>query len=224
MSKVIKKQEVSSLGWYWESLGPLHQIYPWVLIIFHLIGIGIFLLPDRVVGLSGFNMLLCALLVFATAADKPKELLLFAFIFLGGFGVEFIGVNTGVLFGSYAYGNELGWKVGGVPVVLGLNWYCVVAAASHFVKRFVPSNRLWLNALLVGGLCVLMDFLIEPVAIRFDFWQWEGGHIPIFNYVCWGVFSALFAFVYLNFITKENLTAWALYLIWIVFFIVLILI
>jgi putative membrane protein len=32
---------------------------------------------------------------------------------------------------------------------------------------------------------VLLDLMIEPVAIRLDFWHWQGGSIPIQNYIMW---------------------------------------
>ena len=32
---------------------------------------------------------------------------------------------------------------------------------------------------------VLLDFLIEPVAIRLNFWTWENNIIPIQNYLMW---------------------------------------
>ena len=32
---------------------------------------------------------------------------------------------------------------------------------------------------------VLMDVLIEPIAISLDFWTWALGDIPLQNYVMW---------------------------------------
>ena len=32
---------------------------------------------------------------------------------------------------------------------------------------------------------VLLDLMIEPVAIRLDFWHWQGGAIPTQNYIMW---------------------------------------
>ena len=43
-------------------------------------------------------------------------------IFLIGMFSEFIGVNYGVIFGEYIYGNNLGFKLFGVPFLIGLNW------------------------------------------------------------------------------------------------------
>lgn len=195
---------------------------PWVLILFHLIGLGIFLYPDRVEGLSGFNMLLCAGLIFFSASNWRTEAYLLVGIIVGGFGVEAIGVNTGLLFGNYDYGTELGGKLLGVPVVLGLNWYCVVAACSHFVLKWLPTNlALIIKATSAGLLCVILDYFIEPVAIKYNFWDWENSVIPLFNYVCWFVFATIFASVYLLKVKTVNSTAHFLFYIWLLFFFIL---
>ena len=34
-------------------------------------------------------------------------------------------------------------------------------------------------------LLVLIDVLIEPVAIAEDFWKWEAVQVPLRNYVAW---------------------------------------
>jgi putative membrane protein len=195
---------------------------PWVLILFHLIGLGIFLYPDRVEGLSGFNMLLCAVLIFFSADNWRTEAYLLIGIIIGGFTVEAIGVNTGLLFGTYEYGSELGPKLYGVPLVLGFNWYCVVAACVHMVLKWFPTSLpLVIKAIIVGLLCVLLDYFIEPVAIKYDFWDWENSVIPLFNYVCWFIFATIFAGVYLLKVKILNSTAHFLFYIWLLFFFIL---
>lgn len=195
---------------------------PWVLIIFHLIGLGLFLYPDRIEGLSGFNMLLCAILVFFSSDNWRTEAYLLLGIIVGGFTVEAIGVNTGLLFGTYEYGSELGPKIYGVPLVLGFNWYCVVAACAHFFLRWFPKNiPLMIKAITVGLLCVVLDYFIEPVAMKYNFWDWENSIIPMYNYVCWFVFATLFASVYLQKVKRLNSTGHFLFYIWLGFFFIL---
>jgi putative membrane protein len=38
---------------------------------------------------------------------------------------------------------------------------------------------------------VLLDFMIEPVAIRLDFWHWQSGIIPLQNYLMWFLVAVL---------------------------------
>lgn len=195
---------------------------PWILIIFHVIGLGIFLYPDRPEGLSGGNLLLCASLIYWSSNDWKQELNLLLGIAFLGFLIECIGVHTGLLFGIYEYGNELGWKVYSVPLVLGLNWYCVVATSSHVVLKWAsPDASILLRALMVGILCAFLDYFIEPVAIKYDFWAWEGGIIPFFNYFCWLALSSLFAVWYLYRVEQVNSTAYFVFFVWIIFFFIL---
>lgn len=189
-----------------------------ILVLFHAIGLGLFLYPNRPLGLSGLNMVLCATLVFASTGQYRREALALVGISIGGFLLEAIGVNTGLLFGTYEYGAELGWKVLGVPVVLGLNWYCVVALGGHLTRRLLLGRHWLLKACTAGLFATGLDFLIEPVAMHYDFWDWEGHVVPLFNYVCWWLFASVFAAGYLYLIEGTNRTAVALLGIWTIFF------
>lgn len=193
-----------------------------ILILFHLIGLAIFYQPNRPENLSGFNMLLCSVLVFLSTLNYRSELPLLLGIGLTGWVLEVVGVNTGWLFGNYEYGSELGFKIWGVPLVLGLNWYCVVVASTQVIDKHFKINLLY-QAILAGLLCTALDVVIEPVAIKYHFWTWAGGEIPLFNYICWFVFSSIFAYFYLL-KTKDlgfNKTAYNLFFIWLVFFTIL---
>jgi bisanhydrobacterioruberin hydratase len=197
------------------------KIAPWLLVIFHIIGLALFCAPERVLGLSGFNIFFCALMLFFSALNYTKELVFLVVVYIGGMLIEIVGVSTGVLFGTYSYGGELGLTLYGVPLVMGLNWYCVVAACSSISLRFFPAKSLFFQSILAAFLCTIMDYFIEPVAIKFDFWTWENEMVPISNYVCWFIFSFIFNCLYLNYTKKYNLAALALFFIWLTFFTIL---
>jgi putative membrane protein len=103
--------------------------------------------------------------------------------FIVGLIAEWIGVHTGLLFGNYYYGNNLGFKYFDVPLVIGLNWGLLVICAGSIANRFKLEtiSTVILGAALMTGL----DYLMEPVAIKSDFWHWKNGEIPIYNFVCW---------------------------------------
>ncbi len=174
--------------------------------------------------LTVVNLLYVSLLVFALHRNWSLGFATFAFITaLIGFLVEWLGVATGVIFGEYAYGNALGWKLFDIPLLIGLNWlllvYCTGTIAA-MVK--IPW---WLQAVLGAALMVLMDVLIEPFAIRYDLWAWEGNVIPLQNYVAWfGVALLLqLPFHYCRF-AEKNRVAVALFISQLVFFGLLLLI
>ena len=112
-----------------------------------------------------------------------------------GFFIEVAGVHTGFIFGRYAYGSVLGPHLVGVPPVIGLNWlllsYCCGTTCDQFK---VPR---WVKSVLASTLMVLLDVLIEPVAVRLGFWTWFDQPVPAQNYVAWWVVSfILFNFWY----------------------------
>ena len=50
-------------------------------------------------------------------------------LFLLVLPLNITGANTGLIFGNYTYGNILGMKVLGVPLIIGLNWFIVMYCA-----------------------------------------------------------------------------------------------
>ena len=134
-----------------------------------------------------------------------------------GFGVEVLGVQTGFPFGNYVYGETLGPKVAGVPLVIGLNWVMLTYCAGIIVAPI--KAHLVVKAMLAATLMVLLDFLIEPIAPVLDFWSWEQHLIPWENYLAWWVvaFALGLLFQRLRF-AKDNRLAGALFLVQVVFF------
>lgn len=116
------------------------------------------------------------------------------------FLVEAAGVASGAIFGAYAYGPTLGWAWHGVPLIIAFNWVMVVHGAVCLAGRVVPvqAGRMRTPAIvaLTGVLATAFDFLLEPVAIRLDYWTWAGGAIPLQNYAAWFVIAALMAAVH----------------------------
>lgn len=110
------------------------------------------------------------------------------------FAAEAVGVATGAVFGEYAYGPTLGWAWRGVPLVIALNWVLVVNGAVALTSRALPPEtgpwRRPALALLAGALAAAFDFILEPAAIRLDYWHWAGGAIPLQNYAAWFVLAA----------------------------------
>ncbi len=112
-----------------------------------------------------------------------KNVYLLLVVFLLGFTAEVIGVATGAIFGKYSYGENLGVKAIGVPLVIGLNWL-MLGILARTVSISVSDN-LYLRIVLSALIMVALDFLIEPFAPKFDYWTFEGGHPDWQNYLGW---------------------------------------
>ena len=157
-----------------------------VLIILYSVGIVGFCIPElKVVMLpiSGTILYLTTIGVVLSSRDILKNLLFLFIAFCIGFSAEVIGVKTGVLFGDYSYGSNLGYKFAGVPIVIGLLWGVLAVGSASCVAQFpnLKKQAPFLAALLMLG----VDYIMEPVAIASDFWSWHGAAVPLWNYICW---------------------------------------
>ena len=177
---------------------------------------------------SAFNLWVSLILLLFFHQDFNKPFIITAgFILLSGFLVEVIGVHTGVIFGKYYYGQTLGTKFLEVPLVIGANWllliYCSsVSVQSVFseikIKSFFAS--IFLQSLVAATLMVLLDLLIEPVAIRLDFWHWENEQIPTQNFQAWFLLAFVLSYIFMKAkFLKTNLLAIILLLLQFFFFI-----
>ena len=93
--------------------------------LFHFSGLMGILFIDRQLFLetTPVNLFITIILLFVNLPEMDKSVLLAAGVaFVVGMGVELLGVNFGLIFGQYVYGDNLGVKVGGVPLLIGANW------------------------------------------------------------------------------------------------------
>ena len=158
-----------------------------ILFIIHLVG-GVALSTDSVksifLSLTPINLALTfGLLIWGNDDFSINFFKVISVLFLIGFFVEVIGVYSGLLFGEYHYGKTLGFQFFGVPLIIGVNWVLLVMS-SFAVSSYFVSNSIF-KVVLSSIIMVLLDLMIEPVAIRLDFWHWESDVIPLQNYIMW---------------------------------------
>jgi bisanhydrobacterioruberin hydratase len=212
-----------------------------IAVIFHSIGFAGIVLFDKelVASTSYLNLLLMfGLLVYTQPRQNLSFWIFLVSVVIIGIGVELIGTSSGLLFGDYEYGKTLGPSIANVPLIIGVNWfiiiYCCGISVQMLLERVVhrlalknneaPVKLKALSIVFDGAmLAVFFDWLMEPVAIELKYWTWKGdGAIPVFNYVCWFIISALLLFLFhrASFV-KENKFAVNLLLIQAMFFLLL---
>jgi putative membrane protein len=150
------------------------------------------------------------------------RLLLFALVtFIVGFAAEYTGVHTGWIFGHYRYGETLGTKLFEIPLMIGVNWFLLIYAAGVMLQRSRLKNII--VRILSGAIILtLLDVLIEPIAIHFDYWHWLDAGIPFKNYVCWFLLSALLLSIFEQFkFKRQSIVAPAMLIAQFLFFAVL---
>lgn len=164
-----------------------------LLLLFYFFGtLGISLEATRPLFLpmTPLNLWLTLIVVYIVNRNySPRFIFLCSLIFLIGFSIEAIGTATGVLFGSYFYGEQFGIKFFDTPILIGVNWLFLALSTHGIVQYFTrkPLALIFIPALLMTGL----DVLIEPVAIKLGFWSWENNIVPFQNYVMWFATSTL---------------------------------
>jgi len=216
------------------------QIATTIAILFHTIGlIGILFLKNPFfVATTPINLLLMFALLVWTQKEKNKFFILFTVAAIViGFIVEVIGVNTNLLFGHYTYGEVLGFKWQQVPLIIGINWFIIlyccgistqtlmqkISAKISEEKQLAPASIKALSVIIDGAtLATILDWFIEPVAIKLHFWQWKDQQVPGYNYICWLIISIaiLSIFHFCNF-NKQNKFAIHLLMIQCMFFLIL---
>ena len=153
------------------------------------------LLPDEyswaasvVIALNGVVVLLSELRFVPARRAIGAFALLVAILFVA----EYIGSHSGFPFGPYAYTDALGLRLAGVPPVIAIAWYGTVLCGWRIVQGAGTRLGIWWSAALAAMLAVALDVVLEPVAAEVErYWLWEGGRVPLQNYVSWFVFTFL---------------------------------
>lgn len=197
------------------------QISVALLIIFNGVGLfGVLLSedPKQFLLLTPLNLIISAVILFANHSKwTVKQIIMLIAVALAGFFMEVLGVKTGVVFGEYFYEDTLGWKLLDVSLVIGLNWALLCYFAVYTFDKFI-ENKILLS-LVSSFVLVVLDLLIEPIAIQYDFWEWESESIPVQNFIAWWLLAFVFS-MGITFVKNksENKVAEALLVIQVLFF------
>jgi len=217
-----------------------NNIALFIALLFHTSGaIGILCSPYKQWFINNTPLTLTIMAVLLIVTQQPKNKWFYVFLGLAlatGIAAELTGVHTGWLFGQYSYGKVLGAKIWGVPWLIGINWFTIVYCAGNIVYLFEE----WMQKKLTGEirysstlqviafamdaalLATLFDWVLEPVAIKLGFWQWQNNTVPLYNYLCWfGVSLALLVVFRKLPFSKHNQFAVHLFIIQLLFFLVL---
>lgn len=170
-----------------------------VIVIFHLIGlIGLSIPFTRQIFLylvPWHLLLMMAVIVLNHNRIDNRFIFFLAIIFISSFAAEWIGTHKHWFFGNYTYGRTLGFKILGVPFIVGVNWFLLAYSAGVLMQRSRLKSMFF--RLIIGSLVlVLLDLLIEPVAIRLDYWRWAGDVIPFKNYLSWFLAGVVMLSIY----------------------------
>lgn len=137
--------------------------------------------------------------------ERPKFAIVSISVIVVSFGIEWLGVQTGQIFGVYVYGQTLRPSIDGVPISIGCAWFVMLIASTAVAQKIAPKScrgevtspiglgDLTPIAFLVALLMVCFDLLMEPAAMKLDYWTWMDSHIPAQNYLVWFGLGFIFA-------------------------------
>jgi len=186
--------------------------------------------------LTPFNLMaMFGLILYTRPNEQVRKFLIFlCTAFILGFSAEMVGVKTGMLFGHYSYGTALGPKVNDVPLLIGVNWFIVVYGSGMlavqirmYLGRLIPAKAAfsrWIGFSVIfdGALFATMfDLIMEPAATKLGLWTWQGGHVPMLNYVTWFLLSVIIMAIFRQLKLKHHPFAMNLLLIQALFFLMI---
>jgi putative membrane protein len=167
--------------------------------IFYLVGVLGLSFPETrplFIRLVPFALILgfAGMLLFHEAKWDLKTLTAFVLVYISGFVIESIGVNTGFIFGEYIYGKTLGYQIFETPLIIGMNWLFLVYVSSSLTEK-INSGK-FISFLLPPVLMVVYDLVLEQVAPDLGMWNWKGESVPLQNYIAWFVVAFIFVLVF----------------------------
>ena len=156
--------------------------------------------------LTPLNLLICSFFAIYFHEQKTRNFWIWvAICYFFGYFYELLGVKTGLIFGKYAYLDNLGIKIFDIPLIIGLNWFLLAACIAVLFHTFKIPNLL---KIIFSALAMtLTDILIEPVAVEHDWWHWFNMPVPFQNYVAWfvGAFFLMTCFFLIPFPKKNTI-------------------
>jgi len=152
-------------------------------------------LPDF--GNIGFTVVfvLFALLHCAQQEGWKRTGIFFAVSAIVSYAMEDLGVQTGLIFGRYHYGDALGTKLGHVPILIPLAWFMMIYPSWRVAKAMLvginPRSLAAIPALALLASFVMTgwDVVMDPGMAAAGNWVWENGGayfgVPRHNYLGW---------------------------------------
>ena len=122
--------------------------------------------------------------------QRGKLIAYLLFIYLSSYAIEVAGVHTGLLFGAYSYGDNLGLKLWETPLIIGANWVFLLYTTAAIIEK--TRMRSVMKILLASLAMLVYDIVMEQVAPRMDMWSWKEVAVPLQNYATWFAIAIAF--------------------------------
>ena len=160
---------------------------------------------DLFLSFTPVNLIISFFLLFVNQIQITQREILSVFtIFLIGMICEILGANYGYIFGDYVYLDNLGTKVFGVPILIGINWI-ILTFITGSISSYIFKKNLKFSILTGAIFMILLDLIIEPVAPLLGFWIFDLPSVPLQNYVGWFLIGLATQFIYQKFVVNKEI-------------------
>ena len=112
--------------------------------------------------------------------------------------LEIIGSRTGYIFGGkyhYNQDNTPGYLIFGIPILIPIAWFGIIYMTINFGYFLTDIQFPFRNdidyyfIILIAIFVVLLDFVLDPLAVNENRWSWESSGIyygvPLLNFFGW---------------------------------------
>jgi uncharacterized membrane protein len=149
-------------------------------------------------GSIGFTAIFAAFsLLHAADLLGWRRALLFLLVCVAvSWSFEAAGVATGMVYGSYHYGDALGAKIGAVPAIIPFAWFMMIYASwivAHILLEGAgdpgSAGGALARAAAAAAAMTAWDAVMDPGMARAGIWTWENGGpyfgVPFQNFIGW---------------------------------------
>jgi putative membrane protein len=117
-------------------------------------------------------------------------------------GIELTGVLTGLPYGHFSYGVELGPMLFElVPLGLPVFYFPILLNSYLLALLFLGDSSFFRRFFFTLGIVITLDLILDPGAVALGFWGWESPGtyygVPAINYLGW-LFSGTIAIAVLQ--------------------------
>ncbi|HEX8700197.1 MAG TPA: carotenoid biosynthesis protein [Myxococcaceae bacterium] len=155
-------------------------------------------LPPRVIHVHTLTLLVFSLLHALYLLGLARTSALFALGAVISWAFEHVGVATGFVYGPYFYTDQLGLKLGHVPLLIPLAWFMMLYPSYVITSLFTEGRpvaaggsllRLIWFSLLSAMVMTGWDLPMDPNMVARGNWVWtQGGAffgVPLRNFAGW---------------------------------------
>jgi putative membrane protein len=151
------------------------------------------LIPQAVTG-ALLIQFAAVMTITASVWGGSRTLIGFTLIGIMTWSMEALGSKTGFPFGSYEYTGALQPQIAGVPLLIPVAWFTMLAASWAVADAILPRWRARVYGpaafvLISAAAMTAWDLFLDPQMVGWGFWVWEqpGGYfgIPWVNFAGW---------------------------------------